>query len=175
MSQVTDFAGLHDAMEAALKAKLPALRTVDALSDEPPSDRVLTPAVFVGVEEMTKSRKLTDGRVALTCQMVAYCLLSEKTPRADVEILNMAASVASVVDGNRWGLSGCVDVPKSLSALPGTFSAGGKGVKCWAVSWEQTIHIGQEWKPEDPEITGVWLAGCHDHLHPLPRFPDVNE
>ncbi|MGL5589085.1 MAG: hypothetical protein ACRDDI_13610 [Aeromonas veronii] len=183
--QVTDFTALHDAMAAELSARLPVLRTVDALGDEPPSDVALSPAVFVGVEEMTKSKKASGGRVAMTCQMVAYCVLSTKTPRADVEILNMAASVASVVDGNRWGLPESVEPPKALSAMPGTFAQGGHGCVCWVVSWEQTFHIGQAWSPPDvvndaitgqgPAIDGIYVAGCHDELHRLGDFPNVDE
>lgn len=172
---VTDFTALHDAMSEELRTRIKALRTVDALEDEPPSDAVLTPAVFVGVEEVTGTRKLTGGRLALTCSMVAYCLISKKTKRSGLQIINMAASVASVVDGNRWGMVGCVEPPKRLSALPGSFSKGGNGLECWAVSWEQVIHVGDEWKAPEIDADGFWLAGCHDELHKLEDFPNVDE
>lgn len=181
MSVVTSFTGLHDAIAETLKKGIPALRTVDALKDEPPTDKVMTPAVFVGVEEMETAKKVTGGRVAMTCSLVAYCLLSDKTKRVEAEILNMAASVASVVNQNRWGLGECVEFPQRLSVVPATLSEGWKGLTCWAVSWDQVVHLGAVWSPPDlvndamtgegPPLSGIYVRNCHDDLHRLEDFP----
>lgn len=179
MSNVTSFTALHDAIADQLKKGIPALRTVDALQDDPPSDKVLTPAVFVGVEEMATAKKVTGGRVAMTCSLVAYCLLSDKTKRVEAEILNMAASVASVVNGSRWGLGECVEPPQRLSVVPATLSKGGQGLTCWAVQWDQVVHLGAVWSPPDlvndaEDLEGIYLKGCHDDLHRLEDFPNVD-
>ncbi|MGL4505186.1 MAG: hypothetical protein ACRCUF_05580, partial [Aeromonas sobria] len=90
---MTNFTALHDAMEGHFKAAIPNLRTVDAYRDAP-DDKIQTPAVLVGVDEMQQGRKLTGGRLAMDCIFNAYCLLSSKTARAETEIRNMAAMVA---------------------------------------------------------------------------------
>ncbi|MGL4504530.1 MAG: hypothetical protein ACRCUF_02215, partial [Aeromonas sobria] len=86
---ITTFTALHDEMEKSLKAAMPPVRTVDALRSVA-SDKVQTPAIFLGVDEMTVGKKDTSGRVAMNCIFNAYCLLSTKTPRAEVEVRNMA-------------------------------------------------------------------------------------
>lgn len=180
--RVTDFTALHDAMAEAFKTGIKGIKTVDALSDEPPSDGVMTPAVFIGVDELGQAKKLTDGRVALTVNFSAACLLSSKSKRANLSILNMAASVAAVVSGNTWGMGELVGPPKALAAVPGEFSKGGAGLISWVVSWEQVIHVGSEWSPpnhsgkevdEDGNhaeldgYDGFWVANCHDERHKL--------
>lgn len=174
MTQVTDFTTLHDAMAAEFKKRLPSLRTVEALADDPPSDKVITPALFIGVEEMLTTKKLSGGRVAITCTMAAYCVLSSKTPRVEVEILNMAASVASVVDGNHWGLGECVQRPSRLSAAPGSLSKGGKGLEAWVVQWEQVIHLGEAWQCPEPIPDEIYMSGCCDKQHNNGGFPNVD-
>ncbi|ANZ52204.1 hypothetical protein Ahp2_22 [Aeromonas phage Ahp2] len=151
---------------------MPMLRTVDAYRmDAPPDDKIKTPAVLVGVEEMGAGKKVTGGRLALDCTFAAYCLLSSETKRADLEIRNMAAMVAMKLDGQKWGLGEAVGRPTNINAVPGMFEHAQPGMECWIVSWEQTIHLGTEWQPEGIDADGFWLRGCHDEDHRLPDFP----
>ncbi|QIZ02624.1 hypothetical protein AhyVDH1_019 [Aeromonas phage AhyVDH1] len=171
MTTVTDFTSLHDAMEAHFKKSITALRTVDAYRSETPKDTIPTPALLVGVEEMAGAPKVTGGRLAMACTFSAYCLLSAKTKRAETEIRNMAAMVATKLDGERFGLGEAVGRPSNITAVPGVFENDQPGLECWIVSWEQTIHLGAEWQPEGIDADGFWLAGCHDEPHKLPDFP----
>ncbi|APU00411.1 hypothetical protein [Aeromonas phage 3] len=161
-------------MEAHFKEAMPMLRTVDAYRDSP-NDKIPTPALLVGVEEMEQGKKVTGGRLAMDCTFSAYCLLSSKTVRAETEIRNMAAMVALKLDGERFGLGEAVGRPQSVSCVPGIFQNDQPGLECWIVSWEQTVHLGTEWKPAGIDADGYWLAGCHDELHKLPDFPKEPE
>lgn len=169
--KVTTFTAFHDAMAEELKARIPVLATVDAY-EESPSEQMETPAVLVGVEEMEAGRKVSGGRIAMNLYISAYCLLSTKTPRAALEILNMAASAASVVNGNRWGMGECVELPKAVTALPGVFERGGKGLHCWVVSWQQTIHLGEKWTTPEGTPHPIYLKSCHEEMHRLEDFPN---
>lgn len=178
---ITTFTALHDAMAEHLEKAIPALRTVDAYKDEP-NDKIQTPAVLVGVEEMQAGQKVSGGRLAMACIFSAYCLLSSKTVRSDLEVRNMAASVAANIDGQRFGLGEAVGRPTNITAVPGVFQNDQPGLECWIVSWEQVVHLGAVWSPPDivndsqqgtgPKVDGIWLAGCHDHLHKLEDFPE---
>lgn len=173
MTMVTTFTALHDAMAAEIQARIPAIKTV-GVYDETPSDKTLTPAVFVGTEQMDGGRKLSGGRIAMDCLFSAYCLLSDKTPRSALEILNMSASLASVVDGNRWGLGECVERPADVVAVPAVFERGGKGLECWAVTWKQVVHIGEAWQCPEGTPHPIYLKTCHDEPHRLEDFPNVD-
>ncbi|MGL5286155.1 MAG: hypothetical protein ACRC8D_08450 [Aeromonas sp.] len=197
----TSFTTIHDEMEKALKKALPALATVEAYRDEP-SDHIQTPAILLGVEELGAGQKVTGGRFAFECVFNAYCLLSTQTPRADLEVINMASAVASQVEGRRWGQGASVGRPENITAVPGVFQSSGQGFECWIVSWVQTVHLGSVWSPPDvvhdalhpdkgsvvnpgvkphaepdPDqptgLTGIYLASCHPERHKLPDFPET--
>lgn len=172
---ITNFTALHDAMEAHFKKAIPALNTVDAYRDTPQTDKILTPAVLVGVEEMEAGKKVTGGRLAMDCVFSAYCLLSAQTKRSETEIRNMAAMVAMHLDGQRFGLGEAVGRPSNLSCVPGVFQNDQPGLECWIVSWTQTVHLGDEWKPEPLVADGFWVRGCHDEDHRLPDFPETQQ
>lgn len=182
---MTNFTALHDAMEGHFKSQIKALRTVDAYRDETPSDKIQTPALLLGVEEMGQGKRVTGGRLAMDCTFSAYCLLSGQTARAETEIRNMAAMVAMNLDGQRFGLGEAVGRPSNITCVPGLFQSPQPGLECWIVSWEQTVHLGEVWSPPDivndspigtgngtePMIDGFYLAGCHDENHKLSDFP----
>lgn len=178
---ITNFTALHDAMEGHFKLTIPSLKTVDAYRDKP-DDKIKTPAVLVGVDEMQTAKKLTGGRLAMTCVFNAYCILSTSTARAELEVRNMAALVAMKLDGERFGLGEAVGRPANITAVPGVFENDQPGLECWIVSWEQTVHLGDVWSPPDivndgvigtgPKVDGFYLAGCHEQNHKLEDFPE---
>lgn len=200
---ITTFTALHDEMEKVLRQAIPALATVEAYRDEP-SDHIQTPAVLIGMEEMQAGARVTGGRLAMDCLFSAYCILSTKTQRAEVEVMNMAASVAGSVNGEVWGLGGAVGRPSNITAVPGVFQNAQQGLECWIVSWQQTVHLGSVWVPPDwvndalnpddgsvknpgvkPHLPpdpnqptdldgGFWLESCHEHPHRLEDFPSVD-
>lgn len=191
---MTNFTALHDAMEGHFRKNMPYLATVDAYREETPSDKIATPAILVGVEEMTQGKKVTGGRLAMDCTFSAYCLLSGQTERAETAIRNMAAMVAMNIDGQHFGLGEAIGRPSNVSCVPGLFQSPQPGLECWIVSWEQTVHLGEVWSPPDivndspagtgqgngsetgngteSKIDGFYLAGCHDENHKLADFPE---
>ncbi|MGL5215888.1 MAG: hypothetical protein ACRC8R_12230 [Aeromonas hydrophila] len=171
----TDFTALHDSMESYFKTTIKHIRTVQTYNGEVPKDRIQTPAILVGLEEMEQGKMLSGGRLAMDCIFSAYCLLSAQTKRADLEIRNMAAVVACKLSKQRWGLADAVSIPTNITAVPGIFENDQPGLECWVVSWRQTVHIGEAWAPDDGPFDGFWLAGCHDALHRLPDFPKEPE
>ncbi|MGL5776829.1 MAG: hypothetical protein ACRCYB_16100 [Aeromonas veronii] len=196
----TTFTTIHDEMEKALKKAIPALATVEAYRDQP-NDYIQTPAILLGVEELGAGQKVTGGRFAFECVFNAYCLLSTQTPRADLEVINMASSVAAHIEGSRWGQGASVGRPENITAVPGVFNSGEQGLECWIVSWVQTVHLGSVWSPPDvvhdalhpdegsqarpgvkphlpadpdqpSNLSGIYLASCHPHRHKLEDFPE---
>lgn len=197
MTNITNFTALHDAMEGLLKKSITAVRTVDAYRADTPRDTILTPAILVGVEEMGQEGGVSGGRLAMSCAFSAYCLLSSKTKRAEMEIRNFAATVAMTLHGERFGLGEAVGRPSNITAVPGVFENDQPGLECWVVSWEQVVYLGSVWSPPDlvhdalhpgnegtgakPHDTGriplpnldggIWLEGCHPERHKLEDFP----
>lgn len=193
---ITTFTELHDRMEGYFRKNIPLLATVDAYREKP-DDKIKTPAVLVGMDEMASGSRVTGGRIAMTCIFNAYCLLSSKTPRAELEVRNMAAVVAAAIDGQRWSLDDAVGRPSNITAVPGVFENDQPGIECWIVTWEQEVHLGNVWIPSDlvndalrvpdptgstpigpdgnhlpPGLEGIYLAGCHDEQHRLEDFPE---
>ncbi|MGL5483091.1 MAG: hypothetical protein ACRDC7_14455 [Aeromonas veronii] len=168
---ITDFTKLDDAMGETIKAAMEPVRTVAPMPDDL-TDGMITPAVYIDLSEMEKGRKLSGGRMAMKCVFTAYCVLSSKTVRANLEVRNFAASVARVIeDQGRWGLGESVGKPTITGLSPGVFQRNGQGFECWTVEFEQEIHLGVEWKPGEEGYTDAWLAGCHDEPHYLGPIP----
>ena len=150
MSEVkttTDFTLLHQAMIDDIKGKLPSIKTVVAYdpTDENSGGQhqsVKTPAVLIELSEMKPGTSRGDGRQAFECEFILHCILSVKTANVQLEIRNYVAAVAKEVWRNKWGLSGCVELPEDISAYPGVFKAGDKGFESWVVSYSQKIYLG---------------------------------
>ncbi|MGL5526399.1 MAG: hypothetical protein ACRDCY_21965 [Aeromonas veronii] len=159
MSEITDFNELQLGIEHAIKARFPRLNTV-ALMRTAPDDTIKTPAVLLEVSGFTGGKKVSGGRLALRMTCQAHCMLSIRSANVEREIVNMAAAVAALVEGNHWGLPAAVQRPENIEATPGEFSTGEAGFESWVVSWEQLIHLGAEWQPPDdmPE-----RPSCPDH------------
>lgn len=147
-SEQTDFETLHDAIVAQIKAKMPMLKTVKSY-DPTERDAIKTPALLLELVEMKPGRKVGDGRLPITAEFAAHCLLSVKTERVDVEIRNFAAKMLQVVNGSKWGLADSVERPEALGAFPGMFKPDDKGFESWIVVWEQTLHLGDIWENAD--------------------------
>ena len=152
-----DLTLLHEAMTLGIKAKMPMLKDVRAY-DPTARDTVITPAVLIEAVEMKPGGRVSGGRLPVTVEFVAHCCLSIKTPQVELEIRNFAIAVLRLINGNKWGLSEAVERPEQLHAFPGMFKPDDKGFESWAVSWEQTIHVGEVWQDADFLPTEVYVG-----------------
>lgn len=143
---LTDFTVLHESMCDELRNKMPFLNTVEAY--DPTVEKghfacVSTPAVLIEMVEMKPASRVSDERKPFDCEFIFHCILSSRTKNVQLEIRNLAAYVAGIVDLNRWGLAGAVTAPKGLGAYAGAFKKGDHGFESWVVSMTQKLYLGQ--------------------------------
>ena len=48
-----------------------------------------------------------------------------------------------IIRHNHWGLGADVSHPENMSAQPAEFRPGKAGFESWAVSWDQTVYLGE--------------------------------
>lgn len=148
-----DFSVIHAAINAAFTATLPQQFTVSDYVPEQATGTALitTPALLIEAVSIKPGQKRSGGRLAISVEFAAHCILSMKTHNVELEVKNVAARVLQVVDKNRWGLAHA-EQPSELSAYAGMFSEK-LGFDSWVVSWQQEFHLGDvvlgdDWLPE---------------------------
>ncbi len=134
---------LHDAILEAIRQRLPALDTVAEYSPATENGRLNTPAALLDLEEMDEATDFGDGKIGMTCRFAVHCILSNETPRVEVECRQFAGEILKLVRRNAWACD-FVDYPSALSAQPAEFRPGAKGYESWCVTWEQTVHLDEQ-------------------------------
>lgn len=138
---------LHDAIVEAVRARLPQLDTVAEYTATVQGGSVNTPAALLDLEGFDEGTDIGDGETAISCRFALHCMLSNETPRVEVECRQFAAEVVRLVRRNTWGLA-YVDAPTAISAGAAEFRPGAKGYESWSVTWEQVVYLEEE--PEVP-------------------------
>lgn len=138
-----DLTLIHEAQVACIKKAMPMLKQVDDYAPELLEGKtaITSPAVLLEAVQIKPGKKVSGGRLALTIEFAAHCILSMKTKKVQLEIRNLAARVLQVINENRWGLE-YAKHPTDLAAFPGMFSEK-LGFESWVVSWEQEFHLGE--------------------------------
>lgn len=149
------------AMEAQIRAALPAIKTVGAINAVT-GHGINTPAALIDVEGMREGQDDGQGQLPVVLRFVAYCILSTATDKAEIEIQNFATELFRLVRRNTWGIQG-VDIPENLEAVPADFGPDKPGYEIWAVTWEQTIRVGGS----------VWEGGSRPSTVFLGVAPDI--
>jgi len=162
---LTNLRQLHDAMVTTLRAHyrdlVPTIAAYDPFPqlDGPDPQPLITPAILLQLDAIDPGEDDGTDRQPLRLTWVAHCVLSFRTEQVQLELRELAADVLSLVRNQRWGLSGALQVPTALSALPGEFVPGLQGSDSWQVRWEQQTYIGPSvWASRGVLPLTVWLG-----------------
>lgn len=143
---LNSFTQLFDAIQASLST-IPNVREV-VLYDDRHLDTITTPAILIELGEIDPGEGKSGGRLAVNLDIRLHCVLSAKTERVNLEVINFATVVMQHVHKNRWTLSTMVELPQRIAAFPGMFRPDEKGFESWVVNWTQTAHIGAVWEAD---------------------------
>lgn len=114
------------------------------------------PALFTACLGGPKGADRGTGELPIDARWLVFIVTRSTRGRSDRhnQALTLAEKVALTVQDNRWELGGAVSAPEKLE-IKNLFSgkADGKGVALYAVSWQQTVNLGESvW---DGEADGV--------------------
>lgn len=133
---------LHDAIVDAVRERLPQLATVAEYTATVEGGSINTPAALLDLEGFDEGADIGDGETAISCRFALHCMLSNETPRVEVECRQFAAEVVRLVRRNTWGLN-FVDQPTAIAAGAAEFRPGAKGYESWSVTWEQVVYLSE--------------------------------
>jgi hypothetical protein len=105
-------------------------------------------------------------------------LLSNKTPNAKIEIINLASFVKRLVqgEGKRWGLGCNATNPEHIQAFESDFQKGMNGYKCWCVSFVQGVFMDESAIAEtEYPVNEVWLGINPEDENDYKRIGSVDE
>lgn len=192
-----DLEVLHAAIEAALCAQFPALRMVEFYREEsdrqPPKPDQL-PACLLELTELEPAPDVDPGteQLAVHARFEARLIIGFRTPRAKLEIRQLAAAVAVWLRLRRWAdpripagqaartlPTGPAEV---IAILPDHFSPELDRYEVWRVEWRQLLHLGASiWTtdgltPETPlynwsPAIGIGHEAAYQPLTEIPTQP----
>ncbi len=120
-----------------------SLKTVGSYWPAEQQEQLLdeAPAVWVEVERMNHIKDLGDGRDALQCNVIIYCVLAADTQELQPKLRNLSAEMMRFIKNETFGKCEAKTLAKQISAMPGRFKVGEKGFDSWVVSFTQTIFL----------------------------------
>jgi len=134
---------VHVAILAAVTAEFGStLETVASYSPDI-SNPINTPALLLELEGFGDGQDRGEDRIPLRCRFTAHCILSLETPDVEIEVAQFAAQLHGLIAKNRWGLGADLLPPENIESAPSTFKPGKHGYESWAVTWEQTVYLGE--------------------------------
>ena len=135
---------VHDAITESLKTAFShKVRTIRVHS--PLYKELQAPALLLALESMRMGKNNGDGRTAIDCDFTICGILAVKglpEEKISIAIGNFAAEIIGLVENNHWGLGANVTHPENISGQPAEFKPGKQGYESWAVTWQQTVYIG---------------------------------
>ena len=109
-----------------------------------------TPALLLSIPSRSAAESPRfPGTAPRRCVCELYCLLSLRTERTAVELLELAEAVTQLLEqrdistaapaGSRWGLGAAAEYPESIGDSESTLSL--PGIAITVVTWEQTLYL----------------------------------
>lgn len=148
---------VHDGIAAAIRARFPDLRTVEAYRLD--RKNLPVPACLFELEEMEADKDADPGteQLAVRARFAARFLIGfrqgAKNPKAEVR--KLAASFAAFARLQRWGCR--VGPAEVIGVYPDDFDPELDQYECWRVEWVQVIHLGATvWRDEGVTPTPVF-------------------
>lgn len=148
---------LFDAIKQKVKDRFGSKLNAVEIYEPMRNKKIKSPAVLIELVDMKTGGRNSGGLFALNVEFVAHCILSMQTENVAVEVSNFAAAFVLLLDRQKWGLSN-VENSVDVSAAPGMFKPDDNGFESMAVSWVQTVHIGNEWELPDFMPTDIYLG-----------------
>lgn len=136
---------LHSAIIAHLTAAVPGLALCAAYPVL--TGGIVTPAVAVELSEFAPA-DIDESTLGVTTRFTAFCLYDPNAPNAEIEVRNLAATVAlRLHQGGNFGQDG-VRAGRFVQAQPDAFRPDLDGYLVWAVEWEHDVILnGEPWNP----------------------------
>ena len=160
-----DISVFHAAIKSAMIAALSGV-TVDYAYNRPGAT-LPVPCVFIDLESIEPDKEQDAGTeqlgVILRCsaECVTSYKISSSTVSGKMNARLLAASVAALVERNKWGL-GTVSPGKFRGSHPQGFSSNDQNYESWIVNWTHCAVLGADlWN-----ITGATLEEGFAHKAP---------
>lgn len=132
---------LHDAIVARLSADLPTLQTCARYPKL--EGNVPIPAVLIDCEEITPDDQ-GSATLDVTVRFVAYCIVDPVLPGAELEVRNLAATVAvRVFQEEDFGQP--VGSARIVRIGEDDFRPELDGYFVWAVEWTHDMSLGEDY------------------------------
>ena len=129
----------HANLKQALQEAFPVLQTVESYRI---GETLATPAILTEIEHMSVGDINSEGKTPVVLSMALHCILGHGTPNLELEVRNFAAQTLVLLRNNYIGFTQDIDAPGNLQAQPSEFKPGKGGFESVAVTYEQTIYLG---------------------------------
>lgn len=144
---------VHAGICAALRQGLPGLRDVVDYGVE---RKLNAPLAVVHLAGMERAGEADDGteRLWVQCRWEVFLVVAARVCGVEQELRRMAAAVATVVQGNRFGAQ--VAPARFLTAEPNEFEPSFSGALSWRVEFEIDVPLGESvWDGEGVPVKQV--------------------
>lgn len=137
----TDLDRMTDAICGRITAGFPIFSTVEAYRE----DRINlpVPCCLIELVDLEPSPEDDPGteQLAVISRWEAYVIMGFREAGVKKAVPKLAAAVALLIRGNRWGLKVGPAVPTAIE--PDDFTPELDQYEVWRVDWQQIIHIGK--------------------------------
>lgn len=151
-----ELTALREAINVALSAGMPELKTVEAFSAPQPG--VALPAVFHALTGMQPGVDPGDGRCGVLATFKAVLVVQGEGSQASLEAATLAARLTVLLRKQFWGLAfveGASNVQASaIDPVPMVSPS-----TAWRVQWEQLMYLGDPQWPWPDEPPGSIVYG----------------
>jgi hypothetical protein len=134
MSEAT-LTQLHESWEAALRERMPILKTVEAYKPDATDGKVDTPAVLLDMEDFEEGASPLDNPFCWRLRWSFFCLISNQTPKPEIAAREFALAVSGLVKSQNFNFEN-VGEPQRVDGQPAGLRPGMTGYQCWVVSFE---------------------------------------
>ncbi|WP_330926292.1 hypothetical protein [Candidatus Sororendozoicomonas aggregata] len=143
---------LGTVLDSAVTTLSEVMPETDIASVNPLESHFSASSIRLDIQQIRQGSDRGDGLFPATCSFIAWCC----SPESHYQAADLAAKLLDKVQYNHWQLGAKVSHPQSLKAEPAVFRPG--SFECWAVSWEQTVFLGETQTPES-KIPDTVMAG----------------
>lgn len=118
------------------------------------------PAIYVAALATEKGREVGSGEVDTPVSLTAYVVTADSPSlsRADAA-LNLMEGLLARIAGATWGCDGVQGVDSATAENLFTADLDLKGLAMWAVSWKQTVRLGDDvWQTDLPFPSQLYVG-----------------